>query len=70
MWRGRVGKKGGWAVEMAQCAGLNESDSHRLKGSGIIGVVALLEEACHWGQALGFQKLKPATVSLSLPSAF
>ena len=59
-----------------KCGGLNENVPHRLLeigtiGScGLVGVgVALLEEVCHWGWALGFQKPKPGALSLSLLSA-
>ena len=59
--------------------GLNESVSHRFRclntWSPVVGAiykgpgdVALLEEVCHWRQALRFQKLKPGPVSLSLPA--
>ena len=32
--------------------------------------VALLEEVCHWGWALGFSVLQPDSVSLSSAAAF
>jgi hypothetical protein len=49
-----------------QCAVLDENGSHRAIGSGatrrcgLVRVgVALLEEVCHWGWTLRFQKLEP-----------
>ena len=38
---------------------------HYLKG---LGGVALVEEVCHWGWALVFQKHMPSPESLSLPA--
>jgi hypothetical protein len=45
---------------------MNEKGPHRLIGSDITGGVALLEEVCHRGWALRFQKHKQGPVSLSL----
>lgn len=61
------------------CGGLNENSSHRLRclstcsptGGAVyvgLGGEPLLEDACHWGQALEFKSHLPFPVlSLSLP---
>jgi hypothetical protein len=58
-------------------AGLNEKFFHWLIGSntirrcGFVGIgVALLEEMCHWGWALGLQKPSPGLVPFSLHAAY
>lgn len=40
------------------------------KGVALLGGMTLLEEVCHFGQALRFQMPKPGLVSLSLPAVY
>ena len=59
--------------ECSQCGGLNNSGPHRSTRSGtfkmcdlVVVGMALLQEVCHWGWALRFNKLKPSLVAQGL----
>lgn len=62
-------------LAVGPCGGLNEKGTYRsirsgnIERCGLVGVNVAMEELCHWGWAVRFQKLKPGpTVSLRLTS--
>ena len=75
--RGASENKNEMGIDFNRCGGLNENSPHRLiylntwspVGRTVLeGLesMALLEEVCHWGWALRFQKPMPGPVSISV----